>query len=83
MSAKVKTNSEKNKITVNLTHSLDHQTYDLPLTLKTYISPDWKNVLVKQHGKQQNVVAQKDAAGNFVLYKAAPNEGSITISKSL
>jgi peptidoglycan/xylan/chitin deacetylase (PgdA/CDA1 family) len=83
MSAKVKSNSEKDKITVDLTHSLDHQTYDLPLTLKTYVSSDWKKVLIKQNGKEQNVVAQKDAAGNFVLYKAAPNEGSITISKSL
>ena len=81
MDAKVKTNDEKNKITVDLAHSLDHQTYDLPLTLKTYVSPQWKNVLVKQNGKVQNLVAQKDAAGNFVLCKATPNEGAITIVK--
>jgi peptidoglycan/xylan/chitin deacetylase (PgdA/CDA1 family) len=81
MNSYVKTAEDKNKITVNLTHSLDPKMYDLPLTLKTYISPDWKNVLVKQNGKEQNLVAQKDAAGNFVLYKAVPNEGSITILK--
>ena len=72
---------KKNKITVELTHSLDHQTYDLPLTLKTYLSSDWKNVVVKQNGKEQNIAAEKDAAGNFVLYKAVPNEGAITILK--
>ncbi len=82
MSAKVKTNAEKNKITVNLTHSLDPKMYDLPLTLKTYISPDWKNVLVKQNGKEQNVFLAKDAGGVYILYKAAPNAGNITISKS-
>lgn len=83
MSAKVKTNNEKNKITVELTHSLDHQTYDLPLTLKTYVPPEWKNVLVKQNSKQQIVVSHKDAHGSYILYKAAPNAGSITLSKSL
>jgi hypothetical protein len=81
MSAKVKSNSEKDKITVDLTHSLDHQTYDLPLTLKTYVSSDWKNVLIKQNGKEQNVVAQKDAEGSYVLYKAVPNAGTISILK--
>jgi hypothetical protein len=81
MSADVKTNDQKNKITVNLTHSLDHKTYDFPLTLKTYVSPDWKNILVKQNGKQQNIVPQKDADGNYILYQALPNAGSITISK--
>jgi peptidoglycan/xylan/chitin deacetylase (PgdA/CDA1 family) len=81
MDAKVKTNDEKNKITVDLTHSLDHQTYDLPLTLKTYVSHGWKKVLVKQNGKEQNVVSQKDAEGTYVLYKGAPNEGMIEILK--
>jgi hypothetical protein len=81
MAAKVKTSDDKNKITVDLTHSLDHQTYDLPLTLKTSVSPDWKNVVVKQNGKEQNVVSQKDADGSYVLYKAVPNEGMITIFK--
>jgi hypothetical protein len=81
MSADVKTNDQKNKIIVNLTHSLDHKTYDFPLTLKTYVSPDWKNILVKQNGKQQNIVPQKDADGNYILYQALPNAGSITISK--
>jgi hypothetical protein len=81
MSSDVKADEEKNKITVNLTHSLDHQTYDLPLTLKTYVSPDWKYVLVKQNGKEQKVVSQKDADGSYVLYKAVPNAGTISILK--
>ncbi len=81
MSAKVKTSLEKNKINVGLTHSLDHETYDLPLSLKTYVSPEWNTVLVKQNGKQQNIVSQKDAYGSYVLYQAVPNEGSITISE--
>jgi len=83
MGAEVKTNDGKDKITINLTHSLDPKMYDLPLTLKTYIPADWKNVSLKQNGKQQNLVSQKDANGNYILYKAVPNSGTITISKSL
>ncbi|HEU5366736.1 MAG TPA: polysaccharide deacetylase family protein [Hanamia sp.] len=81
MDAKVKTNDEKNKITVDLAHSLDHQTYDLPLTLKTYVSPHWKKVLVKQNGKVQSIVSLTDADGSYILYKAIPNKGMIIISK--
>jgi len=81
MSADVKTHSDKNKITIHLTHSLDPGKYDVPLTLKTYVSPGWKNVSVTQNGKKQNIVSEKDADGSYVLYKAAPNEGVIEILK--
>ena len=80
MSANIKTKDEKNEITVDLTHSLDPKTYDLPLTLKTYVSPSWKNVLIKQNGKQQNIFPKKDGDGTYILYHALPNSGTITIS---
>jgi peptidoglycan/xylan/chitin deacetylase (PgdA/CDA1 family) len=82
MGADVKANDEKNKIIVSLTHSLDPEMYDLPLTLKTYILPGWKNVWVKQNDKKQNVSSAKDAGGTYILYQASPNKGSIEISKS-
>jgi len=80
MSAKVKTNDEKDKITVHLTHSLDPQTYDLPLTLKTYVPAKWENVLVKQNEKQQKVSCKKDSNGSYILYQAFPNKGIIEVS---
>lgn len=81
MRADVKTNNEKDKIIVNLTHSLDPKIYDRPLTLKTYVSPDWKNVSVEQDGKKQRVSSAKDSNGRYILYHALPNKGSIEISK--
>jgi len=82
MDSKVKVDHKKNKILINLTHSLDPGMYDMPLTLKTYVSPNWKNVLVKQKTKQQRVQTQKDADGIYILYQAIPNNGAIEISKS-
>lgn len=82
MSADVKANDEKNKISVHLTHSLDPKMYDQPLTLKTYVSPDWKNVSVKQNDRKQKVSSAKDSKGTYILYRAFPNKGSIEISKN-
>jgi len=82
MNSKVKVDHQKNRILITLTHSLDPIMYDVPLTLKTYVSPNWKNVLVKQKAKQQRVQTEKDANGIYILYQAIPNKGAIEISKS-
>lgn len=82
MNANVKVNNQKNKILVNLNHSLDQKMYDEPLTLKTYVSKNWKKVLVKQNDKKQSVSSAKDSNGTYILYQAFPNKGAIEISKS-
>lgn len=82
MDSKVKVDPGKNKVVITLTHSLDPKMYDQPLTLKTYVSSNWKDVLVKQKAKEQHVQAEKDSNGFYVLYQAIPNSGTIEISKS-
>jgi len=82
MSAKVKVDKEKNKILVNLTCALDPKMYDVPLTLKTYVSSNWKNVLVKQKDNKQHLQTEKDGDGIYILYQAIPNKGTAEISKS-
>lgn len=80
MSASVKATDNKNKIVVNLTHSLDKTMYDVPLTLKTYVPAGWKNVQVKQGNDNNSVLPVKDAKGSYVLYRASPNAAAIEIS---
>ena len=82
MNSKVKVDHKKNKVLVTLTHSLDPKMYDQPLTLKTYVSPDWKNILVKQKENKQHLQTEKDADGIYILYQAIPNNGTVEISKS-
>ncbi|RNI37371.1 polysaccharide deacetylase family protein [Hanamia caeni] len=81
MNAKIKTHEGNDAITVTLTHTLNPEMYNLPLTLKTYVSPEWKQVTVKQDNKTQEVATAKDSKGSYVLYQARPNKGIITISK--
>ena len=81
MNAKVDSKIQNNKITINLSESLDNKMYNEPLTLKTYLPSDWKNVEVKTKNGTKKVQSQKDKEGNFVLYNAVPNEGTIEITK--
>ncbi|GEO06143.1 hypothetical protein AAE02nite_38070 [Adhaeribacter aerolatus] len=80
MNAKVQVAEKEDKVTVNLTHDLDKTMYNLPLTLKSYVSPDWKTVQVKQGEKTQRVQPQQDAKGTYVLYQAQPNAQPIELS---
>jgi peptidoglycan/xylan/chitin deacetylase (PgdA/CDA1 family) len=80
MDAKVKVKNEKNKILINLTHSLDTGMYDEPLTLKTYVPKEWKKILVKQKEKEQHLQTKKDEQGFYALYQAIPNTGEIELT---
>ncbi|MEO6904896.1 MAG: polysaccharide deacetylase family protein [Ginsengibacter sp.] len=82
MDSKVNVEHEKDKVLITLTHSLDPKMYDLPLTLKTYVSPGWKSVLVKQKDNKVQLKTEKDGNGFYILYQAIPNNGTLEISKS-
>jgi peptidoglycan/xylan/chitin deacetylase (PgdA/CDA1 family) len=79
MAANVKETKGKT-ITVNLTHTLDKSMYNIPLTLKTYVSSSWKQVQVKQGTKTQKIKPLTDPKGTYVLYQAIPNTTSVQLS---
>lgn len=78
--AKVGVDKEGNKISINLNHSLDKKWYNIPLTLKTYVSSDWKEVQVKQGDKDQKVLSSEDEKGTYILYQVIPNEKPVELS---
>jgi len=79
MSATLNAVDKDGKILVGLKHSLDPAMYNFPLTLKTYVDPDWKNVMIKQGADTINVQPASDENGNFVLYQAVPNAADIEL----
>lgn len=79
--AVVQSSEKKKKITVTFTHSLDKSIYDLPLTLKTMVRPEWKEVTVKQGSNVKRIKTQQDGEVNYVLYQALPNAGIIKITR--
>jgi peptidoglycan/xylan/chitin deacetylase (PgdA/CDA1 family) len=73
------TTTDKGKITINLTFSLDRTIYDIPLTLKTYVPSKWKEVEVSQGNFNKSVNTQKDAGGCYLIYQAYPDGGDIEL----
>jgi len=79
MNADVSYKLLKDQITVTLTHSLDKSIYNHPLTLRTVVRPEWKEVTIKQGKQVKRVKTQKDGGTTSVLYEALPNAGDIKI----
>jgi peptidoglycan/xylan/chitin deacetylase (PgdA/CDA1 family) len=79
MNARLETTHDKGSILVKLSHDLGHE-YDLPLTLKTYISKSGKAIMVKQGDKAINFITGRDGKARFILYRAFPNIGPVSIS---
>lgn len=79
MNAKVNFHEKNDKIIVTLKHSLDKKLYDLPLTLKTYVNPDWKEVSIKQGKSITNTEVKREGNTCFVLYQAMPGKGNIEL----
>jgi hypothetical protein len=50
------------------------------MTLKTYVNPGWKKVLVKQGSISAVIQPASDEKGSYVLYQALPNAEDIEIS---
>ena len=68
-------------ITVTLTHALDKDQYNVPLTLKTYVDEIWKKIKVKQGDQEKTVEPASDGEGFYIVYEAKPNSNPIEISE--
>jgi peptidoglycan/xylan/chitin deacetylase (PgdA/CDA1 family) len=80
MHAGLQVKKENDAVSITLTHNLDSGTYEVPLTLKTFVPNDWKNVVVKQDDKEIENKILKTEEGNYVLYEVVPNSGQVTIT---
>jgi len=70
------------KITVKLSNPLEKTMYYVPLTLKTYVSPNWKGATVKQGKNLKRVSVENDEKGPFILYQADPNQEYVTLQNN-
>jgi peptidoglycan/xylan/chitin deacetylase (PgdA/CDA1 family) len=80
MNANVKVSEKEGKFVVNLQHTLDKTMYNLPLTLKSYVSSSWKTVQVTQGSNEQKVQPKQDNKGMYILYQARPNAEPVELS---
>jgi peptidoglycan/xylan/chitin deacetylase (PgdA/CDA1 family) len=72
--ASVNTRLNHDNITVTVKGALVKEMYNLPLTLKTGVPANWKNVRLTQNGKTSTVKVMRNAVKEaYVMYYAKPN----------
>ncbi len=79
MNSTVKATRDREGIKVSLSHNLDRELYDLPLTLKTAIPEEWEKISVSQNGSDLPYEIVSDDPGKSVLYSALPGVNPVTI----
>jgi len=80
MHATVESYRSGNVISAVLRDDLKDMRYDLPLTLKTYVPPNWRIVEVRQGDRVTNVHAVEDKTPPYVNYQALPNAETVTLT---
>lgn len=81
MNAKVDSKKDGDRFTVQLTHTLDPEMYNIPLTLRTYVPEDWQQVQLKQGDKTELLSTRKNDEGTFVMYRLQPNMGDAVLER--
>lgn len=81
MAATIGSSLKNEKITVTLSHTLDPEIYNTPLTIKTYVAQDWDDVVVTQNGRPLQFQTSDDNNQKYVRYNATAGAGDITIKK--
>ena len=61
---------------------LHKKVYDLPLTLKTKVPNDWKEVKVQQGKSEKVMKSVADRENCYVMYDAMPDGNLVRIMKS-
>jgi hypothetical protein len=67
-------------ISVVLRSDLTDMSYDLPLTLKTYVPKEWNTVEVRQGERTKRLAVVHTKDEGYVLYQAVPGAEAVTLS---
>ncbi len=69
-----------NSISVVLRDDLKDSSYDLPLTLKTYVPANWPAAEIRQGGRMDRLEVTGDKMLGYITYQAVPNGETIILT---
>jgi hypothetical protein len=75
--------TDREVISVVLRSELTQLSYDLRLTLKTYVPNKWKTVDVRQGEQTKQVDVVRENGADYVLYQAMPNAEVVRLSRAV
>jgi len=81
--AAVASYTDSEGISVTLRSDLIDMSYDLPLTLKTYVPEGWSSVAVRQGERTKQVDVVRANGPGYVLYQAMPNAEVVRLSAQI
>lgn len=70
--------AKADRIEVTISSDLDPEVYDVPISIKTYVPPSWKNARITAENpqiEQAELQIQQDESGAYVLYDVVPGKG--------
>ncbi len=70
------------ELRVEVTHSLDPNLYDYPLTLTTQVPDSWEAAWVTQGSETTRVDAESRRGRAYVSYRAVPNAETVTLREA-
>jgi len=82
MRSVVTTKQSGQAIEISVTHTLDPNVYDLPLTARTMVPAEWTSVQVRQGKETHTVPVQRESGGSYVQYRIAPNGGVARLERA-
>ena len=71
------------KIHLQLESDLDNETYNIPVTIKTYLPENWNKAKLSYKSSAKNIVLDRvlnDARGNYVLHELDLTNNTVSIS---
>jgi len=83
--SKIEGSVQGDTIFVSITTDLDATTYDVPMTLKTYVPRSWKTVVLhKKRGaeSERRLEIHSDADGSYTLYPYRLGEDGLRLTES-
>ncbi len=81
MHAKIDYMKDGNQIRVRMSHDLNPELYNFPLSLKTYVPDSWESVEISHGEKRWSPEIRVDEYGHSVLYNVIPNKEEIILHK--
>jgi len=76
------TSSQDDRISLQVTDSLDDSIFNYPITLRRPLPANWPAAVVSQNHKPVNTRIVNVGSNNYVMFDVVPDGGDIIISKS-
>ena len=82
-SSVAETTNTANRITLQVTNSLNNSIYNYPITLRRPLPTNWLAAAVSQNNRALNAQLVTINSTNYVMFDVVPNGGDVVLTKSV